>query len=243
ANLASLGILTVCFGHEASEFCNLAAGTAVELRSDFLAGKFMVTPEIEQEILKDIQVIVESTKFVKNFAAFSLGNVRSEKRKVTALNISTVATRVFDALKESLDRQKITVDCGELPNNLASIKAYEIDWESIFVNMISNSIWAMSRTPAELRRIKVSGQNVEGGVRVRFSDSGHGIEKGAQEHIFNPMFSTRRDDKGNSVGTGMGLSIVRTFVAEHSGGSIEVIPRGELGGAEFVIFVPAGGNE
>lgn len=243
ANLASIGILTVCFGHEASEFCNLAAGTAAELRSDFLEGKFMVTPDLEKEILKDIEVIINSTKFVKNFAAFSLGNVRTEKRKRTILNIASVAGRVFQALNESLDRQNIQVDLSKLPSDLVGVRAYEIDWESIFVNMISNSIWAMSRTPAAMRKIKVTGENVEGGIRIRFMDSGHGIEKGAETHIFDPMFSTRRDDRGNSIGTGMGLSIVRTFISEHSGGSIEVVPKGEMGGAEFIVFVPAGEKE
>lgn len=243
ANLASLGILTVCFGHEASEFCNLAAGTAAELRSDFLEGKFMVTPDLEKEILKDIEVIIDSTKFVKNFAAFSLGNVRTEKRKKAIIDIAVVAERVFRALNESLERQKIQVDLSEMSSALVGIRAYEIDWESIFVNMISNSIWAMSRTPAAMRKIKVVGVNHRDGVELRFMDSGHGIEKGAEKHIFDPMFSTRRDDRGNSIGTGMGLSIVRTFISEHSGGSIAVVPKGELGGAEFKIFIPRGVKE
>lgn len=240
ANLASIGILTVCFGHEAKEFCNLAASAAAELRCDFLDGKFMVTPAIEQEVLGDIDVIINSTKFIKNFASFSLGNVRTEKRKKGAVNISEVVARVFAALAESLVRQKIQVDLKEVPNDLASIKAYEIDWESIFVNMISNSVWAMARTEHNKRMIRVKAKNLPAAIEIRFLDSGQGIEKGAEQHIFDPMYSTRRDERGNAVGTGMGLSIVRTFVNEHSGGAISALPTSEIGGAEFIITIPMG---
>ncbi|WP_061538193.1 sensor histidine kinase [Collimonas fungivorans] len=238
ANLASIGILTVCFGHEAKEFCNLAAAAAAELRHDFLDGKFMVTPEIEIEVLKDIDTIISSTKFVKNFASFSLGNVRTEKRRKSKVSISAVVERVFAALAESLERQKIKVDLSEVSTDLAFIKAYEIDWESIFVNMISNSVWAMAKTEHDKRTIQVKAKNLSSGIEIRFLDSGQGIEKGSEEHIFDPMYSTRRDDRGNTVGTGMGLSIVRTFVNEHSGGAIRALSDSRIGGAEFIITIP-----
>ena len=239
ANLASLGILTVCFGHEAKEFCNLAASAASELRHDFLDGKFMVSPAVEQDVLKDIDIIINSTKFIKNFASFSLGNVRTEKRKKSSVNISVVVTRVFAALAESLDRQNINIDISQMPHDIGKIRAYEIDWESILVNMISNSIWAMEKTDHDKRLIKVSAKNIPDAIEIRFLDSGRGIEKGAENNIFDAMYSTRRDDRGNSVGTGMGLSIVKTFINEHSGGAIKVVPHGEIGGAEFVITIPA----
>lgn len=238
ANLASIGILTVCFGHEAKEFCNLAAGAAAELRLDFLAGKFMVTKDVEEDVLEDIDIIINSTKFIKNFASFSLGNVRTEKRKKTHIKVGLIISRIFEALSESLERQKIQVDLTQLQVDLATFKAYEIDWESIFVNMISNSVWAMSRTPHEKRLIRVSAKNVDESIEIRFSDSGQGVEKGAESRIFDPMYSTRRDERGNEVGTGMGLSIVRTFINEHSKGEISVIPNSDIGGAEFVIKIP-----
>ncbi len=238
ANLASIGILTVCFGHEAKEFCNLAAGAAAELRLDFLAGKFMVTKDVEEDVLEDIDIIINSTKFIKNFASFSLGNVRTEKRKKAHIKIGMIISRVFEALNESLERQKIKVDLTEVQKDLSTFRSYEIDWESILVNMISNSVWAMNKTPHEKRLIRISAKNVGSAIEIRFGDSGQGIEKGAESRIFDPMYSTRRDERGNEIGTGMGLSIVRTFINEHSKGEISVIPVSDIGGAEFIIKIP-----
>lgn len=238
ANLASLGILTVCFGHEAKEFCNLAATAAVELKATYTEGKIAIVPELETPFLNDLDTIIDSTKFIKGFAAFSLGNVSKDKRKKGPVNILAVVERIKIALGPALARQHIDIDSASLPRDIDVGNSYQIDWESIIVNMVSNSVWALTKTPAKLRRIKISGRAVEGAIEIHFSDSGCGIEKGAEKYIFNPMYSTRRDDQGNTVGTGMGLSITKTFISEHSGGHIKAIAKGELGGAEFIITIP-----
>lgn len=238
ANLASLGILTVCFGHEAKEFCNLAALSALELKDSFELGKFMIVPELENQFLEDLDTIISSTHFIKNFASFSLGNVKKEKRRKKKISIHEISARVFDSIRDSLIRQNIEFDISGIPKTIKTFTAYEIDWESIIINMISNSIWALRETPKGARFIKISATDDSDFVEIRFFDSGCGIESGAERHIFNPMYSTRRDERGSIVGTGMGLSIVKTFVCDHAKGEIAVISNGALGGAEFVIKVP-----
>jgi signal transduction histidine kinase len=240
ANLASLGILTVCFGHEAKEFCNLAAVAAVELKETYQAGKFMIAPALEGTLLSDLDIIIDSTKFIKSFAAFSLGNVSKEKRKKKPVNIASVVERVVLALNEALTRQNISIDMHSVNKDIFVGDSYEIDWESIFINMISNSIWAMTKTPAGNRNIDISVGKIREEVEIRFKDSGCGLESGTEKYIFNPMYSTRRDDKGNTVGTGMGLAIINTFITEHSGGHVKAYANSDLGGAEFVITVPSG---
>lgn len=238
ANLASLGILTVCFGHEAKEFCNLAAVSAIELRDTFNQGKFMIAPDLEHQISEDIDTIIDSTTFIRSFAAFSLGNVKKEKRKKKKINIHEISKRVLNSLDSSLRRQNIETDMSGIPVEIPSFSAFEIDWESILVNMISNSIWALRDTPKGSRHIKLSAESKDDNVVIHFSDSGCGVESGAEKFLFDPMYSTRRDERGNVVGTGMGLSIVKTFVVDHAKGSIKVIPKGALGGAEFILSIP-----
>ena len=56
--------------------------------------------------------------------------------------------------------------------------------------------------------------------------------------MFAPTFTTKRNKRGEIVGTGMGLTIVRSFVVENSGGTIIAQPSDTLDGAELVITVP-----
>ncbi|NOQ22594.1 MAG: ATP-binding protein [Candidatus Aegiribacteria sp.] len=238
ANLASLGILTVCFGHEAKEYTNLAAANAVLLLRAYQQGHFHMMAPHDDEFMNKIEIIQDSTEFIKTFAGFALGNVRPDKRKRTNVNLTKVINSVFIAMDKSLERQNIDIDCSGVEVNIPPVRAFEIDLESIVVNLLTNSVTALTDTPAEKRRIVVGLKQVDVDVELTFSDSGCGIEAGTEKQIFHPIFSTKRDRKGNVEGTGMGLAIVKTFVEDHSGGSIRAIPNGSLGGAEFIIRIP-----
>ena len=69
-------------------------------------------------------------------------------------------------------------------------------------------------------------------------DSGCGLETGQENTIFLPMHSRKIDRKGNSIGTGMGLSIIKNQVEEHMpSGTITAQQYSDLGGAGFYIEV------
>jgi len=240
ANLASIGILTVSFGHEAKEQCNLAANNAVRLRKNYEEGQFELLSSHSEKFEKNLDIIEQSTNHIRCFSNFALDNIKPDKRKQKKVYLNKTAKRVFDALRLSLEEKEIVPDLVNIDEPINAIRAFEIDWESIFVNLITNSIHAIDQSKAGRdRMIRVSFASDGDDVVLKFADSGCGIEVGTADKIFLPTFSTRRDRHGTVEGTGMGLSIVKTFVKEHSGGSIEVASSDELGGAEFIVRVPA----
>ncbi|MBP2447842.1 signal transduction histidine kinase [Rhizobium leguminosarum] len=64
-------------------------------------------------------------------------------------------------------------------------------------------------------------------------DNGVGISEANRQYIFQPFFSTRREQGG----TGMGLGIVRAMLSSN-GGTIHLLPTTSAG-AEFEITIPA----
>lgn len=238
ANLASLGILTVCFGHEAKEYSNLAAASAAHLKKSYSDGHLPLMPPYDGRFEKYIDILINSTDFIRSFAGFALGNVRLDKRRRTAIKLTDIINTVFNAMEKPLKRQNIEVDLSKVSIDIPEIRAFKIDWESILINLLTNSIAAMQDTPAAKRKISIGLREADGHVVLTFADSGIGLEAETEKRIFEPMFSTRRDRKGNTDGTGMGLAIVKTFVEEHSEGTISVVSPGSLGGAEFVINIP-----
>lgn len=69
-------------------------------------------------------------------------------------------------------------------------------------------------------------------LRLSVKDNGHGMDEKTLEKIFDPFFST----KGQSEGTGLGLSVIHGIVSNH-GGSITVESKpGE--GATFRVYLP-----
>ena len=106
------------------------------------------------------------------------------------------------------------------------------------MNFITNSVWALRDTQAQERKIRIVIKESSKNLVVRFADSGYGLEEGTSDKIFLPTFSTKRNDKGEIIGTGMGLAIVKSFVEDYDGGSVNVSSPCDLGGAEFEIAIP-----
>lgn len=239
ANLASLGILSVSFGHETLAAISNAITNGALLKSKVVEGFFMLPQETVDYANKRFDSIEKSLNYIKVFGNFSLGNVKRDKRNKRVIDLSVVVANVLSSFDEMLAKRKIKVSFINATPHGLKIKAYEIDWESIFANLVTNSCWALSDTPAESRKININ-LRLDGGVGIiEFEDSGCGIEAGVEGHVFKATFSTKRNRKGDTIGTGMGLSIVRTFVEEHSKGTIVLAPKGDLGGARFWIKVPA----
>lgn len=238
ANLASLGILSVAFGHETTQYAISAAGNAREIKHALSVGKIQVDSDHKEKFDSAIEVIVRNTLFIKNFSKFYLSSVRPSRRKRRAVIVSHVLQRTIDVLSSSLERQNITVNVNDKDCNSLKVLAFEIDIESMFVNLLTNAIHAMAKTAKAKRRIDIHFSELDGELQIVFADSGCGIAKAHMGSIFNAMFSTKKDKKGNQEGTGMGLTITKTIVEEHIKGKISVVAKGSLKGAEFTLRLP-----
>ena len=120
-----------------------------------------------------------------------------------------------------------------------NVRSFEIDWESIAINFITNTTWALEDVLRDKRKIKVVFERVGGSrLKLAFMDSGCGLEAGQEDAIFLSMHSRRVDRKGNSIGTGMGLSIIKGQVEEHMpSGIVTAQQYSELGGTGFYIEI------
>lgn len=239
ANLASLGILSAAFGHETMDWIGTVAKNARWLLENLTNETFMVMPAMKEKITTALIDTEGEAQKVRKFARFTLGNLNREKRQLRDFCLKETIERVFKAFDETLRAQrKTSVDLSDMPPGQCLINGYEMDWESVVVNLITNATWALEDKLAAERRIKVSVHENDGEWTMEFADSGVGLEAGTEEFIFRPGFTTKRNSHGEHVGTGMGLFIVRSFVEDHTKGRISATSQGQLGGASFSIHVP-----
>jgi signal transduction histidine kinase len=96
----------------------------------------------------------------------------------------------------------------------------------VFANLAENAL----QHGATLFELAVSAGARTAVILVR--DDGSGISETNRERVFQPFFSTRREQGG----TGMGLGIVRAMLDAH-GGTIR-LPQTTGAGAEFEITIP-----
>ena len=105
----------------------------------------------------------------------------------------------------------------------------------VFVNLINNSVQAMTERGDAEGKVRVSLRNsiTDGFYDIVFEDSGPGVAEENVEKLFTPNFTTKNG------GSGLGLAISRS-VLERCGASISYSRSFSLGGACFTILYPKG---
>jgi len=101
----------------------------------------------------------------------------------------------------------------------------------VIINFVNNAMLHAFAAPGGTMTLQAS--LLEGQVRLRFSDNGHGIDAAHVGRIFDPFFTTRMGQGG----TGLGLNIAYNIVTTLLGGTIRVESApGE--GTAFVLDLP-----
>jgi CheY-like chemotaxis protein len=75
-------------------------------------------------------------------------------------------------------------------------------------------------------------EDIDGYVHLTVSDTGGGIAEEAREHIFEPLFTTKKNG-----GTGLGLAVVRQILDAHKA---KVFVENLAKGTAFHLFLPLG---
>lgn len=118
----------------------------------------------------------------------------------------------------------------DVPASLPEVQVDAVLITQAMLNLIHNAIDAM--VGSDERHLRVSARvHGRGRIRVEFSDSGPGIPDSAAANLFDPYFTTK------ATGMGLGLTISRSILEAHEGEL--TFSRGPLGGAVFVMFLPA----
>lgn len=155
---------------------------------------------------------------------------------VSRVALAGVVDEIF-----ALQRKNLTMKNIEVARRFESpgeVIGYPGPLRQVLVNLISNAIDAIpagqsGRITVHIADVHHPGTGVEG-VRISFSDTGTGIKPENLERLFQPFFSTKREE-----GTGLGLWVSYGIVAQH-GGNIRVRSRveGPSRGTLFSVFLP-----
>lgn len=164
----------------------------------------------------------------------------SSRIEAGKLELNFAACDPYLIVKQSLELYETGAEAkeiqlvSELPSNLPSVMG---DYERImqvFSNLISN---AMKFTPKG-GKINLGAKESENSVLFFVKDSGHGISKEEQKHLFEPFWQGKKSKVAFS--TGLGLAICRDLVIAHGGKIwVESVPGD---GAIFYFTIPIAKN-
>lgn len=176
-----------------------------------------------------------------------------------AMRLSELINRYLDVTRIESGAQGLTrrvlplnpliSDCVRVAASAAALKRIQIKLNleepspelscdpQLLAQAVNNLLINAIKYSPEASEVEVStATDDEGRVRIEVRDHGYGIPKGFQTRVFEKFFRLERDVKSETVGTGLGLALVKEIVERHNG---QVTLESETGkGSTFTIRLP-----
>ena len=143
------------------------------------------------------------TEFVNTYRM--LAELPTPEKKIT--NIITLIKNTLILFKKEFEERKVTVDLNYTEDYSVNIDKKQM--EQVFINLISNSLYAIVTT--ENPKIIIDVEQINNKIIISFIDNGCGISNEIKGNIFIPYFTTRKN------GSGIGLTLTKSIVESHNG--------------------------
>lgn len=243
--MATLGTVLVSFTHELKQIQANMEKRHARLKNAILRvadnGKLGAV-ESEDVRLSPFDVldrIEREDAKVSRWVDFALSSVSQNKRRRRTVSLS----RYFDSLKnywdQYLEDRNIVLKIDSDDFKGAHILAHEIDLDSVFYNLVVNSVEAVTQPAESLERaIWIENAGVsEDTISIVYRDNGPGIPAkfNIAEDIFLFGVSAKAGaNEEEASGTGIGMWLVKSIVDDFNG---DITIRSKMGEPNFEILI------
>ena len=230
--MEAIGVLA---GGVAHDFNNLL--TAIQGYAEMGLMNLAETDPLYED-LKQIQVVSKrAANLTRQLLLFS----RKHPTKLISINLNKTIKDLSKMLHRLIGENiKINID---LEPALWTVKADRGTVEQVIMNLVINAkdaIIGSGEITLKTGNIVLDKEccrnmsKIQPGkfVRLSIEDTGIGMNKQTQQHIFEPFFSTKDPNKG----TGLGLSVVYGIIQQHNGCITVYSESGH--GTVFKIYIP-----
>jgi len=170
-----------------------------------------------------------SVRIIRNVLELCRQNVKpSVVDGRTAIDLNEAIRHAAALTEDQLERHGINLTV-ELPWRSPSICSRPGELIQVFLNLITNSIQAISVT-RKTGSITIMGTQLGNRVCITVEDDGPGFTEQEFQHLFRPFFTTK------TQGTGLGLNLCRKII-QSIGGDMWA-SRNPDSGAIFTIELP-----
>jgi two-component system sensor histidine kinase GlrK len=189
----------------------------------------------QQEIAQRLTETVGKLNTVsEELIRYSQINTKPDNLRKGSVDMKALLESVLEDFQSRLQAKNLSVKKLVRP---VEIDGVEDQLRGIIEQLLANAV-TYSPTGGEIRiMLRDSGQQME----LEVEDEGQGIAPEDREHIFEPFFRGKTT-QGDAGGPGLGLAIVREYVANHQGKAEIIDPREDQQGARFRVQIPLTGD-
>ena len=250
--MATLGTVLVSFTHELRQI-----RANIDSRSQRLADAIqgVISDEKLAEVgelsspFRILDRLKKQDEKVSRWVNFALSAVSPAKRRRRRIDLGEYLNGVRSYWDDFLQSRTITLDTHAESGADLSVLAHEIDLDSIFYNLINNSVEALVK-PSPLGRareisIRITASN-DDGINVDYRDSGPGLsdEFTTAEDIFMFGITSKKEEaNGEALGTGLGMWLLKNVVDDYGGTATLACELGKPGFAISIRLPASEANE
>jgi len=182
--------------------------------------------ELAADISDEAQRLGRLIEDILDLDRLESGNTPLRLRQV---DVNAMLVTLADRVRRAFAGRRVSL---RLAAELPAVEADPDRLTQVFSNLLTNAVKYSPSDPP----ISLTSRTVDGGIRVAIRDHGPGLPAGAEEAIFDRHVRLEREALSGTVGSGLGLPIVREIVRLH-GGRVwaRSAPRG---GAVFTVELP-----
>ena len=202
-----------------------------ELIHDERAGKI---GERQKEYLGDV---LESSRHLLSLIndILDMSKIEAGKQELspTTVNVRVLIDQAMRIVREKAKNHSIALSAS-VSDGLSEILGDHRKLRQILYNLVSNAV----KFTSDGGSVTIGAERIDDEVRFSVTDTGIGIEQEDQEKIFQPFNQVDASVSRQHQGTGLGLSLTRTFVELH-GGRIWFESEGTGKGSCFYFSIPS----
>jgi signal transduction histidine kinase/CheY-like chemotaxis protein len=227
--LATIGELTANISHEINNPLTIAAGNS-EIIRDFLK---LADPMKKIDTIRLANKTVSESlervdQIIKNMRDF----LHQSEDKKEYCDLGQVVNAAIEWIGPSLQKSNVQIKHENHEGKYIAL-ANKIKLEQVMINLIKNSIDAMSEVDTKDKSIliQINKSDSDQQIHIDVIDNGPGIAAEMEENLFKPFMSTKDEGRGS----GLGLSICAKIIESHQG-TLEHIAS--TSGCHFRIGLP-----
>ncbi len=215
--LAALGKLSASIAHEVNN--------PLGIIKNYLAITSRL-PTDDPDVKKNLAIVQEEVGRIALIVKQLLDFYRPTVEQPMEFDACETLTAVLDLVKNELENSRIRI-VRSFDNKPLWLDGSPEKLRQVFLNLLLNSRDAMPKGG----KITISARKLNKTVEMKFIDNGTGIPEADLRRIFEPFYTTKRDD-----GTGLGLAVCYGIIRSHYGTIWASNNPG--GGATFTIRIP-----
>lgn len=239
--MATSGIVTASFTHELSNLSGVLSNRVEKLKKLFEEKAPKESYSGVPNFLNPYRLLEHmknQDNKLQNWLRFSLESAKKDKRKRKKIYLEKYFESFSNSWQTIFESREILFNYQV--ENTIDMRAEEIDLDSIFNNLIVNSIDSFMRQKSNSSRsINITVKASQKEIIIDYFDNGEGLSKDIVEHkqIFEALYTTKRNEHtGEEIGTGLGMWLIDTIVREYSG-KIEFLYPNNGGFGMRIIFI------